>query len=329
MSSGRRGWVVVAVSTTFLLVWMQVTPRGQREHEAAPELPISRTESALPLATAYGAQPTHGAHPASAHDAPWPASGLPLAAAIDALEIRARRGEVAAMKHLSSELDRCAWTGLSPRTRTDAEYCLTRAHCAGVAPARFPQRWEWLFRAATMGDAHAQLVFAQGLAMLVSDPLRASDWLPVWRQHALSWVQDLVAQGHPDALWIYAKALESPDRQGTEAPLASLVTHDPVHAHALLHALSLSPVRETERGVNWSQWRQTPGAGLTPAQLQQARQQGEAIYDRFRARMALEPLSFNRLILLFASSDHNTYMQALAERHPQCGWKPAGRQTAP
>lgn len=321
----RMGWVWLALAAVVLLAsgsWLQQhgDNSGRTEAASAGAADAPGVDRRKREPTTRSAKSPEAEAETSA-PAVFPAPDQPLRLAITALETRAHAGEVPAMTRLVSELERCASAAQSALSRSDDEQCRIRLHCDGVATQRFVQRWDWLFRAASAGDARAQLVFAQGVAMYRSDPLRAADWLPTWRKHALAWVQAQVEQGSPDAMLAYARALSVADDDGRAAPLATLVDHDREQAYALQYALSLSPLQRARPALNWERWSAFVAPRMDADGLARARRQGELLYARFRARLDTEALTgeFNRL---GSAAEHQDFLDGLVARYPQCG---AGR----
>lgn len=290
----------------------------------------AQTSASVPHALAAVPWPGPTAFPAVDSRPAIPAAEQPLVQGIAALLARARSGDAAAARRLGEDLQLCA-LGMrsagagqdeSPAPQLEAQWrlqrCATEHLCNGLTSAEVASRWDWRWRAAELGDPDARAMLAFGFAMWVDAPLEFAERLPQWRQHALPWMQGLVAAGHPEALFALARALGEPDERDAW-PLAQLFDQDAESAASLLHALSLAPINAAQarvRSALESELRRLQ-VHLDPQARSRAEARGRQLFRQLHGALTQRALETGRLYGLQLD------VRSLAHRFPQCAGQTA------
>lgn len=276
-------WVAAgALAVGALVIW-----RGHGS--GGPAVPSSSLDdphappSTLP-ATQVGASIQRTKNATRVGKAPvLPASDKALNERLDALEREAKAGNADVSYALGMALRSCAevekrYIELEEQAKAHPDHSSSlepllahidedRASCGSLSSDALGDYGKWIELAAQQGNRHAQLAYAAIFGQLLDSQQHAMDtaWIERYKTNTLQFLTAAASDGSVDAL----SQLADVYKNGLIAPA------DPVRAYAYEYAVSQSGLVGTA-----SQLLDLWAKNMTPAQIEQARQLGNSIYQQ-------------------------------------------------
>ena len=264
-----------------------VSPNPVREAGSSVSGREGPWKSAEPLEARPRERAGSGRGKPSQHSRSTRSGDRPLSAGFYLFAQQAERGDTEAMQLLFHELGRCrsaprSGSGMledAQRIRRraeaegkDAEHSLSQMQkaarrCAGITDAMLATHSRWGSMLAERGDTLARLQFQEFAKPDPLDPEYAERLTDV-SQRARSYLDDLLEQGEPAALFAYQQLLGSNRLMPRDAFGAYM------HGFAFTQVASPPPGHAAWHGL------QSAAARLTPEQVQLAERQGMALLNR-------------------------------------------------
>jgi hypothetical protein len=297
-------------TVAFVLALVVVCALGYRHGETTGDVRIApAAPEKKPIARPVRGAGTDDALPSDL----WSLDGEEFVAKIPALEKRARAGNLAAAHVLVSRLQTCsayrhrdeddirrdvderyaqqldmqkqieAHGPADPKFRIDEKWrddllrtqLDERDRCEALTPADLDRRFDWAALALSHHDRDTTLRLASfgGVSPDANERVREPDRLADLKRQLVAELDRLAESGDAEAMSREAYIFANPTSTVIDVP-------DPGRGYAIAYALSLASGGNEEAARSSSSTMSWAAKSLTPEAIDQARREGEALYDR-------------------------------------------------